>query len=110
MGAESEGNLAEETGEVLDNHLQDGGVGGGIGVELQVGGDYDFEVGRVVEVATGFEQGLDGELARDHVVEIGEEAVAFGGVQLDGAEDVCELEFVDDDAGDVGESSGCLFC
>ena len=79
---------------------------GGFGVELQAGGDHDIEVGRVVQVTAGYEQGLHGELARDDVVEIGEEAIALAGVQLDGAKDVGKLEVVDDDAGVVGECSG----
>ena len=37
---------------------------------------------------------------------IGEEPVLLAGVQLDGAEDVGEVEAVDDDAGIVGEGAG----
>ena len=81
-------------------------MGGGFGVELQASGDIDLEIGRVVEMAAGFEHGLDGNLARDDVVEIGEEAIALAGVEFDGAEDVSELEVINDNAGIVGEGSG----
>jgi len=43
-------------------------------------------------------------------VEIGEEALALTGVQLDGAEDVAELEAIDDHAGVVGKSAGLGRC
>ena len=72
----------------------------------EAGGDFDLEVGGVVHVAAGFKQLLDGDLLRDDIVEIGEEAVFLAGVELDGAEDVGELEAVDDDAGIVGEGAG----
>ena len=60
----------------------------------------------MVQVAAGVEQLLHWDLLRHHVVEVGEEAFLLAGVQLDGAEDVGELEAVDDDAGVVGEGAG----
>ena len=39
-------------------------------------------------------------------MDIGEEAILLAGVELEGAEDVGELEAVDDDAGIVGEGAG----
>ena len=60
----------------------------------------------VVHVAARFEQLLDRDLLRHHVVQIGEEAVLLAGVELEGAEDVGEVEAVDDDAGIVGEGAG----
>src|ERR1039458_7144423 len=87
----------------MGDDLQDGGVGGGLGVELEAGGDFDLEVGGAVHVAAGFKELADRDLLRDHVVEIGEEAVFLAGVELEGVEDVSEVEAVDDDAGLVGE-------
>ena len=39
-------------------------------------------------------------------MQIGEEAVLLAGVEFEGAEDVGEVEAVDNDAGLVGESAG----
>ncbi len=60
----------------------------------------------MIGVAARVEQLLDRHLLRDHVVQVFEEALFFAGVELEGAEDVGELEAVDDDAGIVGESAG----
>jgi len=106
VGVEGEGDLAEQAGYVLRDDLEKGGVGGGFGVEGEARGDLDLDVGGVVEVFAGFEQLLDGDALGDDVVEVGEEAVFLAGVELDGAEDVSELEAVDDDAGIVGEGAG----
>ena len=57
--AEGQGDLAQQAGKVLGDHLQQRGVGRGFGVELQPRGDFDLEVGGVVQVAAGFEQLLD---------------------------------------------------
>ena len=104
--AEGEGDLAKQAGNILGDDLQQRRVGGGFGVELQAGGDFDFDVAGTGHVAARFEHLLDGNFLRDDVVKIFEEAVLLAGVQLDGAEDVGELEAVDDDAGIVGEGAG----
>jgi hypothetical protein len=57
--AEGEGYLTEQAGGVLGDDLKKRGVGGGFGIELEAGGDFDFEVGGVIEVAAGFEELLD---------------------------------------------------
>src|ERR1035441_759889 len=53
-----------------------------------------------------FEHLCDRHLLRDHIVQIGQEAVLLAGVQFYGAEDVGELKAVDHHAGFVGEGSG----
>jgi len=86
----------------LGDDLQDGGVGGGFGVELEARGHLDFDVGRWLAWLRASRHCFDSEnRACYHVVEIGEEALALTGVQLDGAEDVAELEAIDDHAGVV---------
>ncbi len=59
-----------------------------------------------LDVAARFEHLLHRDLLRDDVVQVCEEAVLLAGVQLDGAEDIGELEAVDDDAGVVGKGAG----
>ena len=81
-------------------------MGGGLGVEFEARGHFDLEVAGVVQMAARFEQLLDGDLLRDHIVDVREEAILLAGVELDGAEDVGEVEAVDDDAGIVGEGAG----
>ena len=103
---ERERDLAQQAGDILRDDLQQRGVGGGFGVELEAGGDFDLDVVVDGHVAAGFEQLLDGDFLRDDVVDVVEEAVLLAGVELDGAEDVGELEAVDDDAGIVGEGAG----
>ena len=76
------------------------------GVELELGGHFDLEIGGMVEMAAGLEQLLDRDLLRDDIVDVGEEAVFLAGIELDGAEDVGELKAVDDDAGIVGVGAG----
>ena len=62
VGAESESDLAEQAGDILRDDLQQRGVGGGLGVELEAGGHLDLEVSGVAHVAARFKQLLDGDL------------------------------------------------
>ena len=80
VGAEGEGDLTEKTGNILGDNLEQRGVGGGLGIELEAGGDFNLEVRGVIQVAAGFEELLDGDLLRDDVVEVGEEAVFLAGL------------------------------
>ena len=57
-------------------------------------------------MAAGFKHCFDRNRAGDHVVEIGEKALPLTGVQLDSAEDVAELEAIDDHARVIGKSAG----
>ena len=106
MGAQGEGDLAKKAGDVLGDDLEQCGVCGGLGVELEAGGDFNLQVGGVVQVAAGFEQLLHRNFLRDDVVKIGEEAVLLAGVELEGVEDVSKVEAVDDDAALIGVGAG----
>ena len=76
VGAEGEAIWREKAGHVLGDDLQQRGVRGRLGVELQARGDLDLDVVGVVHVAARLEQLLDGDLLRDHVVKVVEEAVS----------------------------------
>ena len=75
-------------------------------VEGEARGDLDLDAAGVVRVGARFEHLLHWSFLRDDIVQVGEEAIFLAGVELDGAEDVSELEAVDDDAGLVGEGAG----
>src|SRR6266568_3182008 len=104
--AEGKGNLTQQTRPILGDDLQKCGVGGRLRIELEARGDLDLYAGGVAGVPASFEHLLDRDLLGNHIVDVGDEAVFFAGVELDGAEHIGELETVDDDAGIVGKGAG----
>ena len=70
-------------------------------IELQARCDFNLDIAGMVHVAARFQHLLYRNLLRDDIVHIVEEAVFLAGVQFDGAEDISELEAVDNDAGVV---------
>ena len=91
---------------ILGDDLQQGGVGGGFGVEIEPSVHLDPDVAIVIAVAAAFKKLLNRDPLRNHVADVAEESVFLTGVQLDGAEGVTEVEAVYDDAGIVGVSAG----
>ena len=94
--AQGQCNLSQQAGQVLRHHLQNRRMAAGLIVKLQLGGYVDLEVRGAVHMTPCIEKQFDRHLLRDHIVKIGEEAVLFAGVELNGAKDVSELEVIDD--------------